>query len=301
MPSDATANNLTRRRLLRAAAGAGLASVGAPAVMRYAWGQSWRAGDPFSLGIAAGCAATRRLRAVDSACARAAVDRSGNARRHARRRCRRSPSRSRPTTRCSMSCATARPPPSRPSAIRSILMFPVCSPAAPYWYRFNSGDAVSPVGRAVTLPAPGAGRSAALRLRVLLQLRARLFFRATGISPTKIPSSSSFSATTFTKPSRTNRPTVRRHSRRRRGRDAADLSQSLRAISARSGLGSACTPQVPAMVTWDDHEVQNDYADKWSEYFDDPALFLHAARGGLSGVLRAHAGAADPVASRTGR
>jgi alkaline phosphatase D len=31
---------------------------------------------------------------------------------------------------------------------------------------------------------------------------------------------------------------------------------------------------VPAMVTWDDHEVQNDYADKWSEYFDDPELFL---------------------------
>ena len=28
------------------------------------------------------------------------------------------------------------------------------------------------------------------------------------------------------------------------------------------------------LVTWDDHEVQNDYADKWSEYFDDPAQFL---------------------------
>jgi alkaline phosphatase D len=32
--------------------------------------------------------------------------------------------------------------------------------------------------------------------------------------------------------------------------------------------------QVPALVTWDDHEVQNDYADKYSEYFDDPAQFL---------------------------
>jgi len=27
-------------------------------------------------------------------------------------------------------------------------------------------------------------------------------------------------------------------------------------------------------VTWDDHEVANDYADKYSQYFDDPALFL---------------------------
>ena len=32
--------------------------------------------------------------------------------------------------------------------------------------------------------------------------------------------------------------------------------------------------QVPALVTWDDHEVSNDYADKWSQYFDDPELFL---------------------------
>ena len=27
-------------------------------------------------------------------------------------------------------------------------------------------------------------------------------------------------------------------------------------------------------MTWDDHEVQNDYADQWSQYFDDPAQFL---------------------------
>jgi alkaline phosphatase D len=32
--------------------------------------------------------------------------------------------------------------------------------------------------------------------------------------------------------------------------------------------------EVPALVTWDDHEVQNDYADKWSQYFDDPEQFL---------------------------
>lgn len=31
---------------------------------------------------------------------------------------------------------------------------------------------------------------------------------------------------------------------------------------------------VPALVTWDDHEVQNDYGDQWSEVFEDPAQFL---------------------------
>ncbi len=30
----------------------------------------------------------------------------------------------------------------------------------------------------------------------------------------------------------------------------------------------------PSLVTWDDHEVSNDYADKWSQYYDDPELFL---------------------------
>jgi alkaline phosphatase D len=30
----------------------------------------------------------------------------------------------------------------------------------------------------------------------------------------------------------------------------------------------------PALVTWDDHEVQNDYADRWSQTFDDPEVFL---------------------------
>ena len=37
---------------------------------------------------------------------------------------------------------------------------------------------------------------------------------------------------------------------------------------------SVCTPRAPALVTWDDHEVENDYADQWSQWFDDPAHFL---------------------------
>jgi alkaline phosphatase D len=32
--------------------------------------------------------------------------------------------------------------------------------------------------------------------------------------------------------------------------------------------------EVPVLVTWDDHEVQNDYADRWSPTFDDPETFL---------------------------
>ena len=45
----------------------------------------------------------------------------------------------------------------RRSPIRCISTSPVCSPAG-LWYRFTSGDAASRIGRAATLPAPGAGR-----------------------------------------------------------------------------------------------------------------------------------------------
>src|SRR6266851_5092371 len=47
-------NGLTRRRLLNAAAASGLGLIAAPALLRYAGAQSWRAGDPFSLGVASG-------------------------------------------------------------------------------------------------------------------------------------------------------------------------------------------------------------------------------------------------------
>jgi alkaline phosphatase D len=31
---------------------------------------------------------------------------------------------------------------------------------------------------------------------------------------------------------------------------------------------------IPALITWDDHEVQNDYADDWTQDFADPKAFL---------------------------
>jgi len=69
------------------------------------------------------------------------------------------------------------------------------------------------------------------------------------------------------------RPTVRRHSD---GIEAATLP-TYRNRYAQYRLDpdlQRLHAEVPALVTWDDHEVQNDYADKWSEFFDDPELFL---------------------------
>ncbi|MGO9768394.1 MAG: alkaline phosphatase D family protein [Roseiarcus sp.] len=93
------------------------------------------------------------------------------------------------------------------------------------------------------------------------------------------------------------RPIVRRHSD---GIEAATLptyrnryaqyrlAQDLQRLHA----------EVPVLVTWDDHEVQNDYADKWSQYFDDPERFLIRRAAAYRAVLRAHAGTTDPVAAR---
>ncbi len=70
-----------------------------------------------------------------------------------------------------------------------------------------------------------------------------------------------------------NRPTVRRHSD---GVEATTLP-TYRNRYAQYRLDPELQrlhAEVPALVTWDDHEVQNDYADQWGQYFDDPAQFL---------------------------
>src|SRR5690242_19822029 len=48
-----TSMPVSRRRLV-AAGGAGLATIAAPGVIRLAGAQSWRNGNPFSLGVASG-------------------------------------------------------------------------------------------------------------------------------------------------------------------------------------------------------------------------------------------------------
>ena len=146
-------------------------------------------------------------------------------------------------------------------------------PGRPYWYRFSSGDATSPVGRAITLPAPGAALD---RLRfgyVSCSNYEHGYFSAYRHLTEENPEFVLFLGDYIYENIEENRPIVRRHSDGVEAATLADLPQSLRAIPARSRT-ARLHAQVPALVTWDDHEVQNDYADKWSEYFDDPAQFL---------------------------
>ncbi len=146
-------------------------------------------------------------------------------------------------------------------------------PGRPYWYRFKSGDAASPVGRAITLPAPGAALDKLRFGFVSCSNYEHGYFSAYRHLTDENPEVVLFLGDYIYENIEENRPTVRRHSD---DIDAATLPQ-YRNRYAQYRLDpdlQRLHAQVPALVTWDDHEVQNDYADKWSQYFDDPAQFL---------------------------
>jgi alkaline phosphatase D len=143
----------------------------------------------------------------------------------------------------------------------------------PYWYRFTSGDAASRIGRAVTLPPPG---SPLERLRfgfVSCSNYEHGYFASYRHLADENPEFVLFLGDYIYETIEERRPTVRRHSD---GVEAATLA-TYRNRYAQYRLDpdlQRLHAEAPALVTWDDHEVQNDYADKWSEYFDDPELFL---------------------------
>jgi alkaline phosphatase D len=146
-------------------------------------------------------------------------------------------------------------------------------PGRPYWYRFLCGDAVSRVGRAMTSIAAGAPVE---RMRFGFVSCANYeqgYFSAYRHLAGENPDMVLYLGDYFYEYVEQVRPTVRVHSD---GIEAATLPtyrnryaqyhldpdlQRLHAVS-------------PALVTWDDHEVSNDYAGKWSQFNDDPELFL---------------------------
>lgn len=272
MPGSFRPKRLTRRGLMTGAASAGVLIVAAPALLRQASAQIWRVGDPFSLGVASG---TPRPDGF-VLWTRLAPD----------------PLSTNPETPGGMSGGdvTIGYEIATDDAMRDVVRrgeavaerkfgYSVhldvggMRPGRSYWYRFTSGEAVSKVGRAVTLPAPG---SALDKLRFGFVSCANYehgYFSAYRHLTDENPEVVLFLGDYIYETIEENRPIVRRHSD---GIEAATLptyrnryaqyrlDQDLQRLHA----------QVPAIVTWDDHEVQNDYADRWSEYFDDPAQFL---------------------------
>ena len=265
-------NRPTRRRLLQAAAGAGLGVVASPFILRAAGAQSWAAGDPFSLGIASG--APRPDGFV--LWTRLAPE----------------PLSPNPQTPGGMrgGDVTVGYEIATDPALRDIVRRGEATaeqafaysvhldarglqPGRPYWYRFTSGDASSRVGRAATLPPADATPE---RVRFAFASCANYehgYFSAYRHLADENPEFVLFLGDYIYETIEEKRPTVRRHSD---GIEAATLP-TYRNRYAQYRLDpdlQRLHAEVPACVTWDDHEVANDYGDKWSERFDDPQMFL---------------------------
>ena len=272
MPRRPVSKSLTRRRVLQGTVRAGLGLVAAPGVMRFAAAQSWRAGNPFSLGIASG--APRPDGFV--LWTRLAPD----------------PLSTDPDNPGGMSGGdvTLRYEIATDDGMKDVVRHGTATaeqafaysahldvaglqPGRPYWYRFISGDATSTVGRAVTLPAPGASVGQLRFGYVSCSNYEHGYFSAYRHLSEENPEFILFLGDYIYETIEENRPIVRRHSD---GVEASTLP-TYRNRYAQYRLDpdlARLHAQVPALVTWDDHEVQNDYADKYSEFFDDPGQFL---------------------------
>jgi len=271
MKRETLATRVSRRRFI-GGAGASIGFIATPGVMRIAAAQSWPAGNPFGLGVASGTprpdgfvlwtrlapeplstnpetpggmsggdVTLRYEIATDPGMAN--LVRQGN--------------------------ATAE----QAFAYSVHLDVGGLQGGRIYWYRFLSGDATSAIGRAVTLPALG---SAVDKLRfgyVSCSNYEHGYFSAYRHLTEDDPEFVLFLGDYIYETIEENRPIVRQHSD---GVEAATLPQ-YRNRYAQYRLDPDLQnlhARVPAIATWDDHEVQNDYADKWSEFFDDPAQFL---------------------------
>jgi alkaline phosphatase D len=263
----------SRRYLLKRTAGAGAALVAAPYLLRRAAAQAWHAGDPFSLGVASG--APRADGFV--LWTRLAPD----------------PLSANPATPGGMhgGDVTIGYEISTDSGLRDVvrrgeaiaeqafaysvhLDVAGLDPGRPYWYRFRSGDASSRIGRAVTLPKLG---SMPDRLKfgfVSCSNYEHGYFSAYRHLAAENPDFVLFLGDYIYEYMEERRPVVRRHSD---GIEASTLP-TYRNRHAQYKLDpdlQSLHAEAPALVTWDDHEVQDDYADKWSKFFDDPEEFLN--------------------------
>ena len=272
MSSGLPPNLPTRRRVLRSAAGAGFALIAAPSLLRHAAAQSWRAGDPFSLGVAAGAPRSDGF----VVWTRLAPE----------------PLSSNPETPGGMyggdvpvGYEIATDPAMREVMRRGVapaeqafaysvhLDVGGLQPGRSYWYRFTSGDAASRIGRAVTLPAPGASLD---KLRFGFASCSNYehgFFSGYRHLADENPEFVLYLGDYIYEYIDERRPVVRRHSD---GIEAATLP-TYRNRYAQYKLDpdlQRLHAEAPALVTWDDHEVQDDYADKWGKFFDDPGQFL---------------------------
>jgi alkaline phosphatase D len=145
-------------------------------------------------------------------------------------------------------------------------------PERSYWYRFISGEATSRVGRAITAPAEG---SALERLRVGFVSCANYehgYFSAYRHLANDNPDIALFLGD-YIYDTAIGEQAVRKHADGVLAKTLANYRNRYTQYQLDADL-QRFRAEVPALVTWDDHEVENDYGDKWSQTFLDPEKFL---------------------------
>jgi alkaline phosphatase D len=147
------------------------------------------------------------------------------------------------------------------------------APDRVYFYRFTAAGEASPVGRTRTAPAPGAATD---RLRFAYASCSNYelgFFSAYRHLAEEAPDLVVFVGDYIYEYAGKAPLKVRQHSD---GVDATDLrTYRNRYAQYRTDRDlQAVHAAAPCLSTWDDHEVQNDYADQWAEDFADPQAFL---------------------------
>ena len=262
------------RRLLLKSAAIGAAGLAAPALIGRAAGQGlgWSNGDPFSLGVASGAPSTQgfviwtRLAPVPL-----------------------SPDPETPggmpqepvliiyevATDDAMREVTLRGTVSaEPSFAHAVHVYVTgLKPGRSYWYRFSSGSAQSRIGRALTLPSLDSKPD---RLRFGFVSCANFehgYFSAYRHLADEHPDLVLFLGDYIYEGIGDGADKVRSHSDGVEARTLATYRNRYAQYRLDPDL-QRIHAEAPSLITWDDHEVQNDYAGEWSQTFDDPAQFL---------------------------
>jgi alkaline phosphatase D len=144
-------------------------------------------------------------------------------------------------------------------------------PASTYWYRFRAAGEVSPPGRTRTTPSRHDDpRHLAFAFTSCQNYEQGYYTAYRHIAEEELDFVLHLGDYIYEGNPRDGQP------RKHVGAEPTDLaSYRVRHALYRSDADlQAAHAAAPFVVTWDDHEVDNDYADEHSQDFDDPAVFL---------------------------
>ena len=143
-------------------------------------------------------------------------------------------------------------------------------PARRYFYRFHSGGAVSPTGRTRTAPAPGSSGQLRFAYASCQQYEQGYYAAYRHMAHEDLDLVAHLGDYIYE--SSWGRHHVRKHGAEEPS--TVDEYRNRYALYKSDADLQSAHAAFPWIVTWDDHEVQNDYANDRGQYLDPPDVFL---------------------------